>query len=293
MDFNDYQHKAQATDQRPQGEESLVIPLLGLAGEVGTLLSEHKKRMRDGEGHAEYEAMVAEELGDLLWYIANVASKFNLSLSDIAEANLLKVGERWNPNKRTHPELFDIGYPPDEQLPREFEVEFRHQIIDGVRMLVVERAGKRVGDPLSDAAQIDDGYRYHDAIHLAFATYLGWSPVTRRNFRRKRRGNSLIDETEDGGRAIVTEEAVVAHAYAYARRHGMLRGIAAVDYETLRTIKELTSVFEVSVRSTAEWQRAIIEGFRVFNLLRQHGGGTVRGNLLSRELKFLPPFGGE
>lgn len=291
MDLDDYQHKAQSTDQRPSGDDSLVIPLLGLAGEVGTLLAEHKKRLRDGEGHTEYRTMVREELGDLLWYVANAASKFDLSLSSIAEANLKKVAERWNSEPKTQPALFDIGYPPEEQLPREFEVEFTAQSARNGQRVIVRHGGERAGDPLTDAAPVQDGYRFHDAVHFAFAVYLGWSPVTRRNLGCKRRSDPSTDENEDGGRAIVTEEAVVAHAYAYAKRHNLLRGVEAIDYDTLRTIKELTSVFEVSVRSAAEWQLAILEGFRAFRLLHDHNGGVLRGNLLDRTLEFAAPVG--
>src|SRR5436190_22949365 len=110
MDFDDYQRQAQTTDQRPEGDDSVVIPLLGLAGEAGTLLSEYKKRLRDGASHSEYEPLVAEELGDLLWYIANLASKFDLKLSDIAAANLDKARDRWGAVARAHA-LLDEDFP--------------------------------------------------------------------------------------------------------------------------------------------------------------------------------------
>lgn len=288
MDFDDYQQKAEATDQRSDGDDSIVIPLLGLAGEAGTLLSEYKKHLRDGSSHAEYESLVAEELGDLLWYLANLASKFGLSLSAVAEANLLKVNDRWNAEQRSYPPYFDDGYPEPEQLPRVFEVNFGQQFVSGRQRVIVEHDGRPFGQPLTDAATSEDGYRFHDALHLSFATCLAWSPVTRRNLGCKRRSNRAVDESQDGGRAIVVEEAAVAHAYAYARRHNLLEGVGAVDFSTLRTIRELTAPFEVAVRTTVEWQRAIVEGFRIFRLLLVHGGGTVRCDLVEREITFVP-----
>jgi NTP pyrophosphatase (non-canonical NTP hydrolase) len=289
MDFEDYQQKALGTDQRPVGDGAVIIPLLGLAGEAGTLLSEYKKYLRDGGSHVEYESLVAEELGDLLWYIANVASKFGLSLGDIAEANLLKVNDRWNVEARSYPPLFDTAYREAEQLPRGFEVSFAEQV-EGGRRRVIARYGDRLfGETLTDAATVEDGYRFHDALHLAFATCLGWSPVTRRNLGCKRRSDPDVDEAEDGGRAIVVEEAVAAHAYVYARRHNLLDGVAAIDFETLRTIRDLTRPFEVSVRTPIEWQTAVVEGFRIFRLLLAHHGGTVRCDLLSRTVLFDPP----
>jgi NTP pyrophosphatase (non-canonical NTP hydrolase) len=289
MDFDDYQHKALATDQRPQGDDSIVIPLLGLAGEAGTLLAEYKKRLRDGQGHVAYESLVAEELGDALWYVSNLASKFGLSLSEVAEANLLKVGDRWNPDCRTHPAFFDDAFPVTEQLPRTFVVRFSEECVGGRMRVEARLNGEKYGQALTDAAPVDDGYRFHDVLHLAFATFLAWSPVTRRNLHRKRRSDPLIDEVQDGGRAVVIEEAAAAHAYSYARRHNLLDGVGAVDHSTLRTIQELTAPFEVSGRTSAEWQAAIVEGFGMFRLLLHHGGGIVRGNLYDRRMDFEAP----
>lgn len=290
MDLDDYQHKALGTDQRPAGDDAVIIPLLGLAGEAGTLLSEYKKFLRDGRGHVEYEKLVGEELGDLLWYIANLASKFGLSLSDIAEANLSKVNDRWNSESRSQPELFDTKFPKSEQLPRQLIVTFTEHDVGG-RPGVIARCGNQVyGDTLTDAAVIEDGYRYHDALHLAFATCLGWSPVSRRNLGCKRRSDAHVDETQDGGRAIVVEEAVAAHAYVYAKRHNLLEGVEAIDFATLRTIRELTSPFEVSVRTPVEWQQALVEAFRVFRLLLTHCGGTLRCDLVDRTIDFVPPL---
>ena len=127
MEFDTYQTEALRTDRVPDrddGEDSLavIVPMLGLAGETGQLLSEYKKHLRDGDAHRLFGERVSEELGDLLWYVANVASKFGLSLNDIAAANLLKVRARWL-SSRTDPLCFDARLPEGERLPRRFEVE--------------------------------------------------------------------------------------------------------------------------------------------------------------------------
>ena len=77
MDFNSYQKDALCTDHVSTRDDaaSLIVPMLGLAGETGQLLSEYKKHLRDGEAHRLFKERVSEELGDLLWYMANVASK--------------------------------------------------------------------------------------------------------------------------------------------------------------------------------------------------------------------------
>ncbi len=90
-----------------------LVPLLGLAGEAGQLLSEYKKWLRDGPSHVRFVDRVHEELGDILWYIANVASKYGLDLEDIAAANLAKTRARSANNAasswalaRTRPKAF-------------------------------------------------------------------------------------------------------------------------------------------------------------------------------------------
>ena len=120
MDLSDYQREAQATDQLPAGDNNdLIVPLLGMAGEVGSLLVEFKKHLHDGEAHTLFPAQMAEELGDVLWYLANTATKFGLDLSTIAEENLSKTRDRWpTENDPDAYRLFDEDYPPEEQLPR-------------------------------------------------------------------------------------------------------------------------------------------------------------------------------
>ena len=86
MDLRTYQERARRTDRNPATDErGLMIPLLGLAGEAGELLTEYKKFLRDGESHRLFRERFAEELGDLLWYLADLATKFGLDLGEVAE----------------------------------------------------------------------------------------------------------------------------------------------------------------------------------------------------------------
>ena len=290
MDFDSYQKEALRTDRVPAPDDaaSLIVPMLGLAGETGQLLSEYKKHLRDGEAHRLFKERVSEELGDLLWYIANVASKFDLPLSDIAAANLVKVKQRWA-GKRADPLVFDAQLPEGERLPRRFEVD----VIDvnrganqHVRLLI---DGDAFGAELTDNAYDSDGYRFHDVFHLAYAAVLGWSPIMRGLLRRKRKSRPLLDEVEDGGRAAVIEEGVVALAFDYARRHHFLDGVAALDSQLLRTIKEMTSHLEVRQCTTGEWEDAILQGFDVWRAVLAVRGGRVAVNLDERSITFLGP----
>ncbi|MFY9292600.1 MAG: nucleoside triphosphate pyrophosphohydrolase family protein [Methylorubrum rhodinum] len=78
----DYAAQAALTDQHSDGG-SVAFPLLGLFGEAGSLLSEVKKKQRDRASYRGYAGAVVEELGDVLWYLAAVASRVNVRFSDL------------------------------------------------------------------------------------------------------------------------------------------------------------------------------------------------------------------
>src|SRR5215210_6227263 len=111
--------------------------------------------------------------------------------------------------------LFDQDYPESEQLPRRFRIEFSEILGQRGPTVVLHKDGQQVGDPLTDHAFVDDGYRYHDVFHFANAAILGWSPMTRSLFGCKRKSNQQIATVEDGGRAKVLEEVVCALIYDY------------------------------------------------------------------------------
>jgi NTP pyrophosphatase (non-canonical NTP hydrolase) len=96
MTFTEYQKLAAKSDRTGVDDlKSLMITLLGLAGEAGSLLSEYKKWLRDGEAYKPFTDQVSEEIGDILWYLANLASKLKLDLGEVASENLAKIEERW------------------------------------------------------------------------------------------------------------------------------------------------------------------------------------------------------
>jgi NTP pyrophosphatase (non-canonical NTP hydrolase) len=297
MNLSTYQERALQTDQVPRRkgdiggpaesarnvadiqDASLIVPLLGLVGEAGGLLSEYKKYLRDGDAHRLFKDRVAEELGDLLWYLANVASKFGLNLEDIANSNLTKVQNRWSTRQRAAPRNFDVGFPEHERLPRQMVVDITEQIVDGVPRMRAQVNGEQIGDDLTDNSYDHDGYRFHDIFHFAYAAVLGWSPVVRANLKRKRKSVPRIDEVEDGGRAAAIEEGVSAIVFDYAKHHAFLDGISAVDSEILRTVKSVTSYLEVAVCSVGDWERAILQGFAVWREIMNHRGGAVTVDL--------------
>ncbi len=89
MKFDTYQDSAAKTDHTSSRPGQFFIPLMGLIGEVGSLIAEYKKFLRDGSAHENYTQNLIEDLGDALWYVATLARKYELSLAKIAHQALI------------------------------------------------------------------------------------------------------------------------------------------------------------------------------------------------------------
>ena len=287
MEFNEFQSQANRTDQRPGRDEgALLFPVIGLSSEVGSLVRHVKKRLRDQDAYELFSGEMADELGDVLWYVANLAEKLGLGLDDIAEANLRKIRGRWPiPGDPLPLPLPDEAFPSAEQLPRLTSVTFREETVEGrPKVFLYGPDGVKLGDPLTDNAYDDDGYRFHDVFHLAYAAMLGWSPITRFFFKAKRESDPRVREVEDGGRATVIEEAISAFVFDYARNERFLEGVRHIDFSMLTTIRRLVSGLEVGDRTAHDWERTILRSFEVWRPLHANRGGTVYLDLVARTI---------
>jgi len=96
MDFQAYQVQSRATARYPNAGSNPIYPTLGLCGESGEVADKVKKVIRDQGG--EFSAEVIEglklELGDVLWYVSQLASELGLDLDQVAQANLDKLASR-------------------------------------------------------------------------------------------------------------------------------------------------------------------------------------------------------
>lgn len=290
MELRDYQTSAALSDQVPGKDgNALVVPLLGLAGEAGELLAEYKKFIRDGEAHRLMRGRVAEELGDILWYLANVATKFDLDLDEVAAANLKKTHGRWALRKggAADPLIFDHEAPVHQQFPRQFAVRFIEEKSGGRVATRIYVDDVQIGSRLTDNSYANDGYRFHDVFHVSYATVLGWSPVIRNIAHAwKRKYRPDVDEVEDGGRAQVIEEGIAALVFAYASSHNFLAGIETLDFSLLKTIQLLTEGVEVKRCTLGEWERAILHGFEIWRQLVANRGGKVDVDLDARQMNY-------
>ncbi|MDP9082045.1 MAG: nucleotide pyrophosphohydrolase [Bacteroidota bacterium] len=184
---------------------------------------------------------------------------------------------------------FDDSCIAGEQIPRHFSVSFKEVgNSDMARVRVVFDDGNQVGDVINDNAYQNDFYRYHDIFHYSFATLLGWSPCARAMMRRKRKSDQLLDEVEDGARAAITEEAISMIIFNEAKRKDYFAGTSKISRTTLKIVKEMTENYEVRIRTTKEWENAIIKAYEIFRLLITNNGGRVDFNLHTKEIQFSP-----
>jgi NTP pyrophosphatase (non-canonical NTP hydrolase) len=95
MELSEYQRLSRRTAEYPR-EAWLTYPALGLVGEAGEVAEHAKKVIRDdgGEVTDERRAAMTKELGDVLWYVAQLASELDLQLEQIAQVNLEKLLSR-------------------------------------------------------------------------------------------------------------------------------------------------------------------------------------------------------
>ena len=96
MNFNDYQTKSRKTAKYPAIGHPVIYPTLGLVNEAGEVAGKIKKvfRDKDGEINEETKSALKAELGDVLWYLAQVATELDLTLDEIAEHNIAKLYDR-------------------------------------------------------------------------------------------------------------------------------------------------------------------------------------------------------
>lgn len=288
MELNEYQLNAAKTDLNPNTREGLLISLLGLSGEAGELLTIYKKHLRDGDAFTSFSKAIVEELGDILWYLSSTATKYGISLEDIAQENLRKTYHRWVQEPRGAATLnrYDEKFPASQQLPREITFCIKEQIAGSFPTVITFSDGMQVGDPLTDNSYSDDGYRYHDVFHMSYLAVLGWSPVLRKHLSKKRKSSLTVDEVEDGGRAMVIEEGIAALVYSYAKDHNWLEGVKHVDDDLLKTIKKMTDHLEVRDRTEKQWEDAIMQGYSVWRQLQEHKQGYITVDFNERKLSF-------
>jgi NTP pyrophosphatase (non-canonical NTP hydrolase) len=96
VELSEYQRRSRRTAVYPDAGRNLAYPALGLCGEAGEAAEKVKKAMRDDGGVLtdERREALGAELGDVIWYVAQLATEAGLDLDAVAEGNLAKLLSR-------------------------------------------------------------------------------------------------------------------------------------------------------------------------------------------------------
>ncbi len=96
MTFREYQLKARETANFPDKDNAFIYTALGLMGEAGEVAEKIKKIWRDKNKivseHDKEE--INKEMGDVLWYLSQLAEELNINFDDVAQTNLNKIQSR-------------------------------------------------------------------------------------------------------------------------------------------------------------------------------------------------------
>lgn len=96
MNFDEYQKLAETTAGGFEEKDRMkwtLVSALGLCGEAGEV-GDYLKKVY-GHGHQLSLDVLEKELGDCLWYLSDLCTKFDLKLSDVAETNVKKLKKRY------------------------------------------------------------------------------------------------------------------------------------------------------------------------------------------------------
>jgi hypothetical protein len=353
--LSEYVTQVEPTDRLPI--DDLQPVLLGLFGEVGSLMATAKKFHREGDAYSGYRHAVDEEFGDTLWYFAALCRRLSarldesvgeflsddsqtasvatplaapeldetllqlgeaaaslfavrtpgsdarsrlaafgdaysralnasrLSFHEVVRKNVVKTRGRFLPPNRSSLPTFDEAFPVEEQLPQHFEITIDQR---NGRRSYLRWHGVFIGDPLTDNILDPDGYRFHDVFHFAHAAVLHWSPTFRALIKQKRKSDPVVDEAQDGGRAIVVEEGLTAWIFARAKELKYFEGHKSISFDMLKTVQQFVSGYEVESCPLSLWETAILRGYEVFREVKSNNGGIVVGDRHTRTLEYLP-----
>lgn len=105
MNLNEYQEKSRGTAKYPDAGDTLQYPVLGLVSEAGEIASKCKKHIRDdgitipSQFSDEQKLELAKELGDVLWYVSQLATELGYDLDEVAQMNIEKLYSRMDRGK--------------------------------------------------------------------------------------------------------------------------------------------------------------------------------------------------
>lgn len=272
--------------RRRASREQLFKRLLDVAGAASAVTSRYVALRRTHGGDSNIE----DQLSHLVRSMLEAAAAMRLRLSVVAAENLTKISDRWPRRDEPHPRLVEdikgIKWDAHERFPRTISIKIFERKV-GKKKFVFQKIGDvNIGDPLTDNIHDQDNYRFHDVFHYAYASVIGWSPVTRALLKIKRKSKPKIDENEDGARAVLVEEGVAALVFGRAKGQKFFENMAKgkLSYDLLKTVRDFTAGYEVENTPLWVWEDAILQGFDAFRFLAKERKGWLTADLEKRKL---------
>jgi len=252
---------------------------LEVATSLSLLLTLYSGRQVDT--HQDKSSVISKFLSKLI--IFSLSKR--LVISKAINCNLKKIESRW-PQKEVYPEPFDKSHEEYERFPDRINFIFKEIDLGEKKFVIQQCQGVNIGDRLTDNKKDKDDYRFHDVFHICFAVHLGWSPVLRALLRLKRKNISSTDENQDGARAIIIEEGVSTFVFSRALNQSLFENVERLDYDLLKFIQEFVKGYEVEKCNLWQWEKAIIDGYKVFRQMKKSRKGKIVADFVSHTVTF-------
>lgn len=277
--MNEYQNLTLKTDKNPEtGYDGLKLPLLGLFGEVGSLLSELKKKQRDADSYVGYANSVMEEFGDVMWYFANIAQRANLSLKLLAQRMFCELGN-WDEAK-TH----DFGTFEDIQSTRTHMSQVGNDRFEQSAIALAGKVGRLLDDVSSGhiesnrdilsahlveifrairKAADEAGISLQDAVQRNVKKITSRWPIDR---RYPALFDSEFDPDEQLPRRIemlISEKVIGSKIFVYQKCNGIKIGDLLTDNKATSDDYRFHDVFHLANTAILGWSPVIRSLFKV------------------------------
>jgi NTP pyrophosphatase (non-canonical NTP hydrolase) len=252
----EFEAQAAATDQLNLDDSE--TPLLGLVGEVGSLLSALKKKRRDTDAFFGYHEAVVEELGDVLWYVSRVAQRGGTSLAEAlarvagstAEVDVLSfddLGVSDNVDQRAFEvSLLRLAGEAGDLAKRFADGAYQHNV-DALRGDLVKLLG-----PLVQAANAEAVSLREAALHNMEKTEDRW-PTNRLFPIPMDEGFHIDEQLPRKMRVLVYEREVNGTKFVFQKMGGVLVGDRLTDNHLPRDDYRFHDVFHFAHAAVLGW----------------------------------------
>jgi NTP pyrophosphatase (non-canonical NTP hydrolase) len=269
----EYESRIFSTD-RKSDKGSDVLPLLGLFGETGSLLSEVKKKQRDALSYVGYTNAVLEELGDVLWYVSTYARRRGLSLAAILD----RLANGPPPaGRRLAPIAFAHFQHPRLPLPDTPTPSFERTLLElassvgglvaahvgegGDEVSTIERLEKTVGLLINAADEA--GVTIEEAArHNIDKTTDRW-PLERRFPPLLDADDTLSEQLHRYLQIEINESEVAGKTYVFQRCNGINIGDRLTDNSPVRDDYRFHDVFHYAYAAVIGWSPVVRSLFRL------------------------------